>query len=188
MSDDKTQEMPVMTDAGDMPTETLHTVDAQSTYDHSQHSGRATQDDKPRVESVPAQSVPTYTASAAGANVGHKNRQIGDDIIRPSGRSGSTIALGVFTCFMGVVTLLCGMHVPMNLWWWASDPKQFFVFLLGGIGVLLIAVAVIWVIVSAVHSNRSKNGNDVDSDDPPYNSDTTAFSTDSDKSPLSERS
>ena len=25
MSDDKTQEMPVMTDAGDMPTETLHT-------------------------------------------------------------------------------------------------------------------------------------------------------------------
>lgn len=188
MSDDKTQEMPVMTDAGDMPTETLHTVDAQSTYDHSQHSGRATQDDKPRVESVPAQSVPTYTASAAGANGGHKNRQIGDDIIRPSGRSGSTIALGVFTCFMGAVTLLCGMHVPMNLWWWASDPKQFFVFLLGGIGVLLIAVAVIWVIVSAVHSNRSKNGNDVDSDDPPYNSNTTAFSTDSDKSPLSERS
>ena len=62
---------------------------------------------------------------------------------------------------------------------------------LGGIGVLLIAVAVIWVIVSAVHSNRSKNGNDVDSDDPfdaPYNSNTTAFSTDSDKSPLSERS
>ena len=62
MSDDKTQEMPVMTDAGDMPTETLHTVDAQSTYDQSQHSGRATQDDKPRVESVPAQSVPTYTS------------------------------------------------------------------------------------------------------------------------------
>ena len=62
MSDDKTQEMPVMTDAGDMPTETLHTVDAQSTYDQSQHSGRATQDDQPRVESVPAQSVPTYTA------------------------------------------------------------------------------------------------------------------------------
>ena len=114
MSDDKTQGMPVMTDAGDMPTETLHTVDAQSTYDQSQHSGRATQDDKPRVKSVPAQSVPTYTASAAGANGGHKNRQIGDDIIRPSGRSGSTIALGVFTCFMGVVTLLCGMHVPMN--------------------------------------------------------------------------
>ena len=170
MSDDKTQEMPVMTDAGDMPTETLHTVDAQSTYDQSQHSGRATQDDKPRVESVPAQSVPTYTASAAGANGGHKNRQIGDDIIRPSGRSGSTIALGVFTCFMGVVTLLCGMHVPMNLWWWASDPKQSFVFLLGGIG---------------------KNENDVDSDDPfdaPHSSDTTAFSTDSDKSPLSERS
>ena len=162
MSDDKTQEMPVMTDAGDMPTETLHTVDAQSTYDQSQHSGRATQ-----------------------------NRQIGDDIIRPSGRSGSTIALGVFTCFMGVVTLLCGMHVPMNLWWWASDPKQSFVFLLGGIGVLLIAVAVIWAIVSAVRSNRSKNGNDVDSDDPfnaPHSSDTTAFSTDSDKSPLSERS
>ena len=47
MSDDKTQEMPVMADAGDMPTETLHTVDAQSTYDQSQRSGRATQDDKP---------------------------------------------------------------------------------------------------------------------------------------------
>ena len=177
MSDDKTQEMPVMADAGDMPTETLHAVDAQSTYDQSQHSGRATQDDNPRVESVPAQSVPTYTASAAGANGGHKNRQIGDDIIRPS--------------FMGVVTLLCGMHVPMNLWWWASDPKQSFVFLLGGIGVLLIAVAVIWAIVSAVHSNRSKNGNDADGDDPfdaPHSSDTTAFSTDSDKSPVSERS
>lgn len=43
MSDDKTQEMPVMADAGDMPTETLHTVDAQSTYDQSQRSGRATQ-------------------------------------------------------------------------------------------------------------------------------------------------
>ena len=48
MSDDKTQGMPVMADAGDMPTETLHTVDAQSTYDQSQRSGRATQDDKPR--------------------------------------------------------------------------------------------------------------------------------------------
>ncbi len=112
-----------MADAGDMPTETLHTVDAQSTYDQSQRSGRATQDDKPRVESAPAQGVPTYTASVAGANDGRKNRQTGDDIIRPSGRSGSTIALGVFTCFMGVVTLLCGMHVPMNLWWWASDPE-----------------------------------------------------------------
>ena len=67
MGDDKTQEMPVMADAGDMPTETLHAVDAQSTYDQSQHSGRATQDDKPRVESAPAQGVPTYTASAAGA-------------------------------------------------------------------------------------------------------------------------
>ena len=94
MSDDKTQEMPVMADAGDMPTETLHTVDAQSTYDQSQRSGRATQDDKPRVESVPAQGVPTYTASVVGANDGRKNRQTGDDIIRPSGRSGSTIALG----------------------------------------------------------------------------------------------
>lgn len=86
------------------------------------------------------------------------------------------------------MTLLCGIHVPMNLWWWASDPKQFFVFLLGGIGVLLIAVAVIWAIVSAVRSNRSKNGGDADSDDPfdaPYSSDTTTFSTDSDKSPLS---
>lgn len=93
MSDDKTQEMPVMADAGDMPTETLHTVDAQSTYDQSQRSGRATQDDKPRVESAPAQGVPTYTASVAGANDGRKNRQTGDDIIRPSGRSGSTIAL-----------------------------------------------------------------------------------------------
>ena len=172
MSDDKTQEMPVMADAGDMPTETLHTVDAQSTYDQSQRSGRATQDDKPRVESAPAQGVPTYTASVAGANDGRKNRQTGDDIIRPSGRSGSTIA-------------------PMNLWWWASDPKQFFVFLLGGIGVLLIAVAVIWAIVSAVRSNRSKNGGDADSDDPfdaPHSSDATAFSTDSDKSPVSERS
>lgn len=191
MSDDKTQEMPVMADAGDMPTETLHTVDAQSTYDQSQRSGRATQDDKPRVESAPAQGVPTYTASVAGANDGRKNRQTGDDIIRPSGRSGSTIALGVFTCFMGVVTLLCGMHVPMNLWWWASDPKQFFVFLLGGIGVLLIAVAVIWAIVSVVRSSRSKNGGDADSDDPfdaPHSSDATAFSTDSDKSPISERS
>ena len=49
MSDDKTQEMPVMADAGDMPTETLHTVDAQSTYDQSQHSGRATQDNQPLV-------------------------------------------------------------------------------------------------------------------------------------------
>ena len=39
MSDDKTQEMPVMADAGDMPTETLHTVDAQSTYDQSQRVG-----------------------------------------------------------------------------------------------------------------------------------------------------
>ena len=191
MSDDKTQEMPVMADAGDMPTETLHAVDAQSTYDQSQRSGRATQDDKPRVGSAPAQGVPTYTASVAGANDGRKNRQTGDDIIRPSGRSGSTIALGVFTCFMGVVTLLCGMHVPMNLWWWASDPKQFFVFLLGGIGVLLIAVAVIWAIVSAVRSNRSKNGGDADSVDPfdaPHSSDATAFSTDSDKSPVSERS
>ena len=92
MSDDKTQEMPVMADAGDMPTETLHTVDAQSTYDQSQRSGRATQDDKPRVESAPAQGVPTYTASVAGANDGRKNRQTGDDIIRPSGRSSSTIA------------------------------------------------------------------------------------------------
>ena len=81
MSDDKTQEMPVMADAGDMPTETLHTVDAQSTYDQSQRSGRATQDDKPRVESAPAQGVPTYTASVAGANDGRKNRQTGDDII-----------------------------------------------------------------------------------------------------------
>ena len=92
---------------------------------------------------------------------------------------------------MGVVTLLCGIHVPMNLWWWASDPKQFFVFLLGGIGVLLIAVAVIWAIVSAVRSNRSKNGGDADSDDPfdaPHSSDATAFSTDSDKSTVSERS
>ena len=88
MSDDKTQEMPVMADAGDMPTETLHTVDAQSTYDQSQRSGRATQDDKPRVESAPAQGVPTYTASVAGANDGRTNRQTGDDILRPSGRSG----------------------------------------------------------------------------------------------------
>ena len=191
MSDDKTQEMPVMADAGDMPTETLHTVDAQSAYDQSQHSGRATQKDEPHVESVPAQSVPTYTASAAGTNDGHKNRQTGDDIIRPSGRSGSTIALGVFVCFIGAATLLCGMHVPMNLWWWANDPKQSFVFLLGGIGVLLIAVAVIWAIASAVRSNRSKDGNDADNNDPfdaPYSSDTTAFSTDSDTSPVSERS
>ena len=190
MSDDKTQEMPVMADAGDMPTETLHAVDAQSTYDQSQRSGRATQDDKPRVESVPAQSVPTYAASAAVANDGRKNRQIGDDIIRPSGRSGSTIALGVFVCFIGVVTLLCGMHVPMNLWWWASDPRRSFVFLLGGIGVLLIVVAVIWAIVSAVRSNRSKDGNDVNNNpsDAPHSSDTTAFSTGSDTSQVSKRS
>ena len=84
MSDDKTQEMPVMTDAGDMPTETLHTVDAQSTYDQSQHSGRATQDDKPRVESVPAQSVPTYTASAAGANGGTTSSDLPEEAVRPS--------------------------------------------------------------------------------------------------------
>ena len=75
MSDDKTQEMPVMADAGDMPTETLHTVDAQSTYDQSQRSGRATQDDKPRVESAPAQGVPTYTASVAGANQTFRKKQ-----------------------------------------------------------------------------------------------------------------
>lgn len=91
MSDDKTQEMPVMADAGDMPTETLHTVDAQSTYDQSQRSGRATQDDKPRVESAPAQGVPTYTASVAGAMMGARigrlettSSDLPEEAVRPS--------------------------------------------------------------------------------------------------------
>lgn len=101
MSDDKTQEMPVMADAGDMPTETLHTVDAQSTYDQSQRSGRATQDDKPRVESAPAQGVPTYTASVAGANDGRKNRRLETTSSDLPEEALRTIALGVFTCCMG---------------------------------------------------------------------------------------
>ena len=78
----------------------------------------------------------------------------GDLVIRPSGPSGATIALGVCIALIGVVTVVWGLQSPMNLW--GVDPQLFVVGTIGGLGLILIAVAFAWAIVKLVQEAKAE--------------------------------
>lgn len=108
-------------------------------------------------EALP-QSQPAYGGEPYG-NAGYGNAYYGGEIIRPSGVSKATVAFGVFVCIVGLVTMVCGLNLPMEAWWSGIDAQLFLVYVFGGIGVLLIGIAIVWAIIGAVRA-RTAGGAD----------------------------
>lgn len=142
MSDDETQRIPV--------DETVQERDMNSP-----------------TEALP-QSQPAYGGEQYGnagygnvhcGNTGYGNAHYGGEIIRPSGVSKATVAFGVFVCIVGLVTMVCGLNLPMEAWWSGIDAQLFLVYVFGGIGVLLIGIAIVWAIIGAVRA-RTAGGAD----------------------------
>ncbi|MBW3094948.1 hypothetical protein KIH75_06300 [Bifidobacterium sp. 64T4] len=142
MNDDETQQIPV--------DETVREPDMDSP-----------------TEALP-QSQPVYGGERYGnagyGNAGYGNAYYGNahdggEVIRPSGVSKATVVFGVFVCIVGIVTMVCGLNLPMDAWWGGIDAQRFLVYVLGGIGGLLIAIAMVWAIVGAVRA-RTAGGAD----------------------------
>ena len=136
MSDDETQRIPVDETVRepdmDLPTEALP-------------------------QSQPAYGDEPY-GNAGYGNAHYGNAGYGGEIIRPSGVSKATVVFGVFVGIIGLVSILCGLSLPMEMWWSGVEAQRFLIYVFGGIGVLLIAVAAVWAIVGAV---RARKTNDV---------------------------
>ena len=127
MTDDDTRVMPVNDTAPEDEPTTVLPTDAQTTT-------------MPTMEDTPdsAATVPTFEQpmEPAGHPMGQTAMPVsitksnGDLVIRPSGPSGATIALGVCIALIGVVTVIWGLQSPMNLW--GVDPQLFVVGTIGG--------------------------------------------------------
>lgn len=80
-----------------------------------------------------------------------------DLVIRPTGPSVPTIILGALLCIVGVAVLFSGMSTPWNwLWQWAGNPRLLVVCTIGGFGVFLIAVAVVWALAITLRNRHMR--------------------------------
>ena len=61
---------------------------------------------------------------------------------------------GVCIALIGVVTVIWGLQSPMTLW--GVDPQLFVVGTIGGLGLILIAVAFAWAIVKLVQEAKAE--------------------------------
>ncbi|KFI97987.1 hypothetical protein [Bifidobacterium stellenboschense] len=104
---------------------------------------------EPKPESMPQNPTvaPTSAQSAAPAPAA----------IAPSGPSVPTILLGVVGILVGAFGLLLGLRLPdVTVWMLGIDPQTLTALFFGGIGVVLILVAVIWAIAKAVAGRRKQ--------------------------------
>lgn len=122
-------------------------------------------------EALP-QSQPAYGGEPYG-NAGYGNAYYGGEIIRPSGVSKATVVFGVFVGIIGLVSILCGLSLPREMWWSGVEAQRFLIYVFGGIGVLFIAVAAVWAIVGAVRA-RKTNDAGIDGEPVPMPARTTA--------------
>ena len=106
-------------------------------------------------EALP-QSQPAYGGEPYG-NAGYGNAYYGGEIIRPSGVSKATVVFGVFVGIIGLVSILCGLSLPREMWWSGVEAQRFLIYVFGGIGVLFIAVAAVWAIVGAVRARKTND-------------------------------
>ncbi|KFI45707.1 hypothetical protein GA0061078_1367 [Bifidobacterium bohemicum] len=77
--------------------------------------------------------------------------------MRPGGPSVGTLVLSLFLLFFAVVVLIVGMGTPISPGNFAFglDIRAFVALVVASFGVLLILVAVVWAIVSAVRRRRT---------------------------------
>ena len=64
---------------------------------------------------------------------------------------------GVFVGIIGLVSILCGLSLPREMWWSGVEAQRFLIYVFGGIGVLFIAVAAVWAIVGAVRARKTND-------------------------------
>lgn len=118
--------------------------------------------------SLPTEALPQSQPVCGGdryGTAGYGNAHYGGEIIRPAGVSKATVAFGVFVCVVGLVTMVCGLNLPMEAWWSGIDMQRFLVYVFGGIGALLIGIAMVWAIIGAVHARTANRADGVDSGD-----------------------
>ncbi|NEG55976.1 hypothetical protein [Bifidobacterium platyrrhinorum] len=79
--------------------------------------------------------------------------------IAPTGPSMPTILLGVTGILVGAFGLLLGLRLPdVTTWVIGVDPQTLTALFFGGVGVMLILVAVIWGIAKAVAGRGKRTG------------------------------
>lgn len=150
MSDDETQRIPVDETVRepdmDLPTEAL--PQSQPAYGGEPYGNAGYEN--------------AHYGNAGYGNAGYENTHYGNagyggEIIRPSGVSKATVVFGVFVGIIGLVSILCGLSLPMEMWWSGIEAQRFLIYVFGGIGVLLIAVAAVWAIVGAVRARKTSD-------------------------------
>ncbi|PLS29681.1 hypothetical protein [Bifidobacterium parmae] len=77
--------------------------------------------------------------------------------IAPTGPSVPTILLGAVGILVGAFGLLLGLRLPdVTAWMFGIDPQTLTALFFGGIGVVLILVAIIWAIAKAITGRRNQ--------------------------------
>lgn len=97
----------------------------------------------------------TKATSAAPAAAAPATPRPDAGVAQPAGPAAGTIVFGALALVVGVVALLLGIFLPQDLFSWV-DPNDLFAVFVGGLGVLLIAIAVIWAVAKGVSSRSEK--------------------------------